>query len=75
MTKQQSGTTPQDEVLLWETYVRAWQDLGLSREGAEREVREAFGSSTPGLSEGVTTSGPSRAVELRDVEKAPPGSG
>ncbi len=66
VTCPKNGTTPQDEVLLWERYVRAWQNLGLSREVAEREVREAFGPSTPGLTEGITTHGPSRPVELRD---------
>ncbi len=65
MTKQQSGTTQQDEAFLREA-VEAWVALGLPREAAEREVREACGSATRGLREGVTTHGPSRAVELRD---------
>ncbi len=66
MTKQQSGTTPQtDEAFLREA-VEAWVALGLPREVAEKEVREAYGSATRGLREGIRTFGPSRAVELRD---------
>ncbi len=65
MTKQQSGTTQQDGAFLREA-VEAWVALGLPREAAEKEVREACGSTTRGLSEGIRTSGPSRAVELRD---------
>ncbi len=65
MTNRQSGTTPQDEAFLREA-VEAWVALGLPREVAEKEVREACGSATRGLSEGIRTSGPSRPIELRD---------
>ncbi len=66
MTNRQGGTTPQTDADFEREAVEAWVSLGLPREVAEKEVREACGSATRGLREGVTTHGPSRPIELRD---------